>query len=90
MGKQIQVVDASGAYQESNVKGFVEEQQLSSRGTNYTTVAIMGPQSSGKSTLLNALVRLFSLEAMQSLQFSESAATSSSLLTSLHSLWTMG
>jgi ABC-type lipoprotein export system ATPase subunit len=58
MGKQIQVVDALGQYQESSVVEFVEHRNLSNAGVHYSTVAIMGPQSSGKSTLLNALVRV--------------------------------
>ena len=57
MGQQIQVVDAEGQYQAGSVEQFVDGRSLSSAGIKYITVAIMGPQSSGKSTLLNALVR---------------------------------
>ena len=57
MGQQIQVIDADATYQDENVQQFVEQRQLAGAGVKYTTVAIMGPQSSGKSTLLNLVVR---------------------------------
>eukprot|EP00892_Ulva_mutabilis_P007514 jgi/Ulvmu1/5134/UM021_0151.1 len=55
MGTQIQVISASGVYEPHNVDAFLERNDLSGAGVSYTTVAIMGPQSSGKSTLLNAV-----------------------------------
>lgn len=58
MGKQIQVVDEAGCYQEEAVLDFVRSRGIAEAGVKYSTVAIMGPQSSGKSTLLNHLVRL--------------------------------
>ena len=57
MGKQIQVVDAAGGYQEAAVLDFVRGRGIADAGVKYSTVAIMGPQSSGKSTLLNVVVR---------------------------------
>jgi ABC-type branched-subunit amino acid transport system ATPase component len=56
MGRKIQVVDGYGAYQEEAVLEFVSRHGLADAGVNYSTVAIMGAQSSGKSTLLNAVV----------------------------------
>ena len=61
MGKQIQVIDGRGVFQEQTVKEFVAARKLAEAGNTYTTVSIMGPQSSGKSTLLNALVRAWRL-----------------------------
>lgn len=60
MGKQIQVISATGKYESQNVQEFLHQNSLEYSGVSYTTVAIMGPQSSGKSTLLNAVVRNFS------------------------------
>lgn len=57
MGTQTQVISADGAYEEAYIGEFLERNSLSEAGVSYTTVAIMGPQSSGKSTLLNAVVR---------------------------------
>lgn len=59
MGKVLQVVDDDGNYQQDAVEAFVREQDLDSAGVNYQIVAIMGPQSSGKSTLMNAVVSPF-------------------------------
>ncbi len=53
----LQVVDDDGNYQEQAVATFVRDQQLDAAGINYQIIAIMGPQSSGKSTLMNAVVR---------------------------------
>ena len=57
MGKQIQLIDGSGRFQEAAVEEFVSSRNIVPAGATYNTVSIMGPQSSGKSTLLNALVR---------------------------------
>lgn len=53
----LQVVDDDGNYQEQAVEEFLRDQQLIAAGVNYQIIAIMGPQSSGKSTLMNAVVR---------------------------------
>ena len=53
----LQVVDDDGEYQEQAVEAFLRDQQLDAAGVNYQIIAIMGPQSSGKSTLMNAVVR---------------------------------
>jgi hypothetical protein len=53
-----QVVDADGAFLAPAMDAFVASSGLArARPTDYQVVAVMGPQSSGKSTLLNALVR---------------------------------
>jgi ABC-type lipoprotein export system ATPase subunit len=65
MGAQIQIIDGSGVYQDENVQDFIEQHDLPKAGVKYTTVAIMGPQSSGKSTLLNAVVRSLCLPSQQ-------------------------
>ena len=51
---QTQLVTGGGEIG-SELDGFVEATGLASWGVGYQTVAIMGPQSSGKSTLLNNL-----------------------------------
>ena len=57
MAAILQVVNGDGEYNASGVTSFVLETGVESAGVDYTVVAIMGPQSSGKSTLLNNLVR---------------------------------
>jgi energy-coupling factor transporter ATP-binding protein EcfA2 len=57
MNTVLQVVDDDGEYQEQAVEAFLRDQQLDAAGVNYQIIAIMGPQSSGKSTLMNAVVR---------------------------------
>lgn len=52
----LQVVAGDGGFNAAGVERFVREAGLESAGVGYTVVAIMGPQSSGKSTLLNNLV----------------------------------
>jgi ABC-type branched-subunit amino acid transport system ATPase component len=56
MGGQIQVIGGDGTYAGDAVEAFLQGHAVSNAGVGYTTVAIMGPQSSGKSTLLNAVV----------------------------------
>ena len=55
--KLMQCVNGEGLYQTHSVEQFVGDNKLSELRQNYQIVAIMGPQSSGKSTLLNHLVR---------------------------------
>ena len=57
MTSVLHLVDDDGAYQDQAVEAFLREQQLDAAGVNYQIIAIMGPQSSGKSTLMNAVVR---------------------------------
>ena len=57
MKEILQVVNGDGEFNTSGVGEFVRETGVESAGVAYTVVAIMGPQSSGKSTLLNNLVR---------------------------------
>lgn len=51
-----QVIDSVGAYQPENLERFVKQHGVLDARTNYQVVAIMGPQSSGKSTLMNHVV----------------------------------
>lgn len=53
----LQVVSGDGSFNTQGVEQFVKDTGVESSGVAYTVVAIMGPQSSGKSTLLNHLVR---------------------------------
>lgn len=55
MSEILQVVDGEGDFNTSGVVNFVHETGVEASGVDYTVVAIMGPQSSGKSTLLNHL-----------------------------------
>eukprot|EP00210_Caulerpa_lentillifera_P002250 g2162.t1 len=49
----IQLVDGSGVYNTSIMADFAKTSSLATAGLKYQVVAIMGPQSSGKSTLMN-------------------------------------
>eukprot|EP00250_Pteridium_aquilinum_P020464 c24824_g1_i1 orf=337-2970(-) len=51
----IQLVDGHGIFNESGLDAFEKTVRLSESGLSYAVVSIMGPQSSGKSTLLNHL-----------------------------------
>ena len=52
-----QVVTGGGDFNASQVASFAAASQLDAAGVDYQIVAITGPQSSGKSTLLNHVVR---------------------------------
>jgi hypothetical protein len=52
-----QVIDSEGAFCEEGLSRFVQQHGVIDARTNYQVVAIMGPQSSGKSTLMNHVVR---------------------------------
>jgi ABC-type lipoprotein export system ATPase subunit len=52
----VQMIDGDGEFYEQNVKEFVTSTSVAESRANYQVVAIMGPQSSGKSTLMNHLV----------------------------------
>lgn len=58
----LQVVDGSGEIQSKEVQNVVQEWGIESCGVDYSVVSIMGPQSSGKSTLMNHLVRFASMD----------------------------
>lgn len=51
-----QVIDFEGSFQEDSLNRFVQQNGVIDARTNYQVVAIMGPQSSGKSTLMNHVV----------------------------------
>ncbi|RLM61032.1 protein ROOT HAIR DEFECTIVE 3-like [Panicum miliaceum] len=50
----IQLIDG-GIFNVSKLENFMKEVRLGECGLSYAVVSIMGPQSSGKSTLLNHL-----------------------------------
>ncbi|XP_023642602.1 protein ROOT HAIR DEFECTIVE 3 isoform X1 [Capsella rubella] len=50
-----QLIDGDGVFNVSGVDNFIKEVKLEECGLSYAVVSIMGPQSSGKSTLLNNL-----------------------------------
>ncbi|XP_047334056.1 protein ROOT HAIR DEFECTIVE 3 homolog 1-like isoform X2 [Impatiens glandulifera] len=50
-----QVIDGDGTFNAAGVDNFMKEVKLAEYGLSYAVVSIMGPQSSGKSTLLNNL-----------------------------------
>ncbi|KAG4945120.1 hypothetical protein JHK87_041127 [Glycine soja] len=50
-----QLIDGDGAFNVAGIENFMKEVKLSECGLSYAVVSIMGPQSSGKSTLLNSL-----------------------------------
>ncbi|ONK76557.1 uncharacterized protein A4U43_C03F29510 [Asparagus officinalis] len=52
-----QLIDGDGVFNVSGLDNFMKTVQLAECGLSYAVVAIMGPQSSGKSTLLNHLFR---------------------------------
>jgi len=53
----LQLIDGSGTFNEKGLEAFVREVRLAECGLSYAVVAIMGPQSSGKSTLMNHLFK---------------------------------
>ncbi|KAI4354115.1 hypothetical protein L6164_003014 [Bauhinia variegata] len=52
-----QLIDGNGNFNNEGLKDFARQANLYQSGRSYAVVAIMGPQSSGKSTLLNHLFR---------------------------------
>ncbi|KAJ0971357.1 hypothetical protein J5N97_019316 [Dioscorea zingiberensis] len=50
-----QLIDGDGEFNKSGLADFVKAVRLAECGLSYAVVSIMGPQSSGKSTLLNHL-----------------------------------
>ena len=53
--KKMQLIDSTGEFRENELREFVTSAQVDS-SSDYLVVAIMGPQSSGKSTLVNHVV----------------------------------
>ncbi|KAL8458529.1 hypothetical protein ACS0TY_036160 [Phlomoides rotata] len=51
------LIDGDGNFNVEGVDKFMKEAKIAECGLSYAVVAIMGPQSSGKSTLLNQLFR---------------------------------
>ncbi|CAH9052320.1 unnamed protein product [Cuscuta europaea] len=50
-----QLIDGDGNFNVAGIENFMKEVRLADCGLSYVVVSIMGPQSSGKSTLLNHL-----------------------------------
>ncbi|GMY34577.1 protein ROOT HAIR DEFECTIVE 3-like [Fagus crenata] len=50
-----QLIDGDGVFNVTGIDDFIKEVRLGECGLSYAVVSIMGPQSSGKSTLLNHL-----------------------------------
>jgi len=50
-----ELIDGDGVFNVSELENFMKEARLGECGLSYAVVSIMGPQSSGKSTLLNHL-----------------------------------
>ncbi|XP_007024515.2 PREDICTED: protein ROOT HAIR DEFECTIVE 3 [Theobroma cacao] len=50
-----QLIDGDGIFNDTGIDQFIKEVKLGECGLSYAVVSIMGPQSSGKSTLLNNL-----------------------------------
>lgn len=57
MSKILQVVSGEGEFNSSGVEQCMKENGVETSGRGYQVVAITGPQSSGKSTLMNILVK---------------------------------
>ena len=53
----LQVVNGTGEFNEDGLNAFIKQHGIHDIGVGYQIVAITGPQSSGKSTLMNAVVR---------------------------------
>ncbi|PPD78422.1 hypothetical protein GOBAR_DD24649 [Gossypium barbadense] len=51
----VQLIDGDGSFNDIGIESFIKEVKLHECGLSYAVVSIMGPQSSGKSTLLNDL-----------------------------------
>ncbi|KAI4296630.1 hypothetical protein L6164_036575 [Bauhinia variegata] len=50
-----QLIDGNGEFNVAGLENFMKKVKLAECGLSYAVVAIMGPQSSGKSTLMNHL-----------------------------------
>lgn len=56
MTEVLQIIDGDGQFHRTACDGLVNASGPGDQRNNYQVVAIMGPQSSGKSTLMNHLV----------------------------------
>ncbi len=54
----MQLVDAEADYNTDGMQAFAAQSGLENCGQDYQIIAVMGPQSSGKSTLMNAVVTI--------------------------------
>ncbi|XP_042417729.1 protein ROOT HAIR DEFECTIVE 3-like isoform X1 [Zingiber officinale] len=55
--RSVQLIDGEGEFNDAGVDHFMKTTRLAECGLSYAVVSIMGPQSSGKSTLLNNLFK---------------------------------
>ena len=55
--KMMQLIDADGRLEEDACESFLHESGAIEWNRNYGVISIMGPQSSGKSTLLNQVFK---------------------------------
>ncbi|KAG6493437.1 hypothetical protein ZIOFF_048423 [Zingiber officinale] len=55
--RSVQLIDGEGEFNDAGVEHFMKITRLAECGLSYAVVSIMGPQSSGKSTLLNNLFK---------------------------------
>ena len=55
--KMMQLIDADGRLEEDAYESFLHESGAIDWNRNYGVISIMGPQSSGKSTLLNQVFK---------------------------------
>lgn len=53
-GQLVQLLDEKGGYTNASLSRYLAQHGMA-RNANYSVVSVLGPQSSGKSTLLNAL-----------------------------------
>ncbi|XP_061956194.1 protein ROOT HAIR DEFECTIVE 3 homolog 2-like isoform X1 [Populus nigra] len=53
MEEGMQLIDGNGKFNVEGLKDFMTATEFAQRGLSYAIVAIIGPQSSGKSTLMN-------------------------------------
>ncbi|KAH6809918.1 Root hair defective 3 GTP-binding protein, partial [Perilla frutescens var. frutescens] len=53
--RETQLISGNGEFNQTGLKDFIKSVKFHNRNVSYAIVAIMGPQSSGKSTLLNHL-----------------------------------
>ena len=56
MAQICQVIDGDAGFNHDGLQQFINDSGIAACRTNYQVVAIMGPQSSGKSTLMNHVV----------------------------------
>lgn len=64
VAEMLQMIEGDGTFNAEGLGRFIAQHSLAECRTNYQIAAIMGPQSSGKSTLMNHLVSVICLQLM--------------------------